>query len=126
MSTENNTIITLTLELPTEIKVTPSTSGRQMEATVHMEYPCADTLAKFLRFDLKRRAENMVRQDGASQTQYNCVVQGGKLQRTDKTSAIVAALRTERLNAVNALVVSGMQRDQAIKMLGYDELAETK
>ena len=81
-STSNNAIMTLTIELPRQIEVAPTTGGKQMKATVHLEYPCADTLAKFLLFDLKRRAENMVRQDNASQTVYS-FVSGGKLQRVE-------------------------------------------
>lgn len=72
-----NTTITLTIELPNEIMVTPTTNGKQMKATVRMQYECEETLKRFLLFDLRRRAENMVRQDNARQDTYNCVVQGG-------------------------------------------------
>jgi hypothetical protein len=122
MNSSINKTITLTIALPSQIEVTPTTGGRQMKATVHIDYQCEDTLGRFLLFDIRRRAENMVRQDGASQTTYSCVVSGGKLQRMDKSSTMAAALRTERLNAVNALVASGMQRDEAVRLLGYDEL----
>lgn len=122
MSTENNnTILTLTVELPTQLKVNPTTSGRQMEALVNIEYPCAKTLQQFLVFDIKRRCENMVRQDGASQDIYACVVQGGKLQRLGKASNVEAAKARERAKAVEALAASGITREQALKMLGYKE-----
>lgn len=120
-NTKNNTIMTLTIELPRQIEVSPTTGGKQMKATVHLEYPCADTLAKFLCFDLKRRAENMVRQDGARQDVYSCVVQGGKLQRMDKSSGVEAAVRTERFRVIDKLVESGMTREQALELVGCME-----
>lgn len=123
-NTKETVTITLTVELPTRIEVSPSTGGKQMKAVVVMDYPCTDTLKRFLLFDLKRRAENMVRQDNASQSVYGCSVSGGKLQRIGKPLAIEEAKMQERLQAVEALVASGMDRKQAIKILGYDGLVE--
>lgn len=120
-TTNTTKTITMTFELPTEITVSPTTGGRQMRATVCMDYQCEETLAKFLLFDLRRRAENMVRQDGASQTTYNCVVSGGKLQRLHKTSATEAAIRTERFRVIEALVASGMTREAALELVGCNE-----
>ena len=113
--------ITMTVALPSQIEVTPTTGGKQMKATVNIDYSCADTLAKFLLFDLKRRAENMVRQDGAQQSTYHCVVSGGKLTRTDKTSGVEVAVRTERFRVIEALVASGMTREQALELVGCTE-----
>lgn len=92
-----------------------------MEAVVQLEYPCAKTLQQFLVFDIKRRCENMVRQDNASQDLYMCSVQAGKLQRLGKASNVEAAKAKERTKAVEALVASGIERSQALKMLGYSE-----
>ena len=121
MSTENNTIITLTIELPNEIKVTPSTGGRQMEAIVRMEYPCAKTLQQFLAVDLRRRCENLVRQDGAKQSVYNCVVQAGKLQRLHKALNVKEAVQAERFRVIDNLIASGMTREQALELVGCTE-----